>query len=154
MVCTYLHPPSTRRYLSFFVSRLILDAASFMDTENGRNKKRLHQLASLIVFRSTTPAGALQTRSRCCDCPIPATRCCVVVERASWRRQPTPRQQPSFFPSLQLFLPRYGTLPTYLLYSRSTAAVHTNSTYQPVNSLQKNLVPRNLQPCPNKKTTP
>ena len=125
LVCTDLHPPSTRWYLSFFVTRLILDAASFMDTENGRNKKRLHQLASLIVIRSTTPAGALHTRSHCCDSPIPATRCCVVVEPASWRRQPTPRQQPSFFPSLQLFflgtvpyLPTYCTvevLPLYIL---------------------------------------
>ena len=114
LVSTDLHPPSTRWYLSFFVSRLIMDAASLMDTDNGRNKKRLHQLASLIIFRSTTPTGALQTRSRGYDSPIPATRCCVVVERASWRRQPTPRQQPSFFPSLQLFLLRYGKVP-YLL---------------------------------------
>ena len=107
-----------------------------------RHRKRMHQLASLIVFRSTTPAGALHTRSRCCDSPTPATRCCVVVAPPSWRRQPTRRQQPSF--SLQLFLLFFGTVQNQYKYCRS-------STYQPVNSLQKNLVPRNLQPSPDNK---
>ena len=107
-----------------------------------RHRKRMHQLASLIVFRSTMPAGALHTGSRCCDCPTPATRCCVVVAPPSWRRQPTRRQQPSFFSatfSSSFFW--YSTKSVQYKYYHSST----------VNSLQKNLVPRNLQPSPDKK---
>ena len=110
-----------------------------------RHRKRMHQLASLIVFRSTTPAGALHTRSRCCDSPTPATRCCVVVAPPSWRRQPTRRQQPSFFSatfSSSFFW--YSTKSVQYKYYHSST----------VNSLQKNLVPRNLQPSPDKKQKP